>query len=164
MVPNNNNLVLLCTSVVKVINSSSKRCALVHAQYDAASQVTLTLERLSNELGLKKKDSNAITIHTLEEETTRASGVVQFKLESLTTKEIFTVNDAVVVPRFMNDERVLPHKINTANLEHFKGVKIPTIPEVNSVDILIGQPHKFFTNHFGRKRRSMLRRTELCPD
>ena len=33
--------------------------------------------------------------------------------------------------------------INTANLEHFKGVKIPTIPEVNSVDILVEQPHKF---------------------
>ena len=89
------------------------------------------------------KDNNAITIRTLAEETTPASGLVQFNLESLTTKEIFTVNDAVVVPGFMDDERVLPHKINTANLEHFKGVKIPTIPEVNSVDILIGQPHKF---------------------
>ena len=46
-------------------------------------------------------------------------------------------------PDLWIDERVLPHKINTANLEHFKGVKIPTIPEVNSVDILIEKPHKF---------------------
>ena len=89
------------------------------------------------------KDSNAITIRTIAEETTPASGVVQFNLQSFTTKEIFTVNDAVVVPGFMDDERVLPHKINTANLEHFKGVEIPTIPKVNSMDILIGQPHKF---------------------
>ena len=143
MVPNNNNLVLLRTSAVKDVNPSSGRCALMYAQHDAASQVTLISEALSNELGLKMKDSNGITIRTLGEETMPASGVVQFNLEPLTTKEIFTVNDAVVVPGFMDDERVLPHKINTANLEHFKEVKIPTIPEVNSVDILIGQPHKF---------------------
>ena len=119
MVPNNNNLVLLRTSAVKVINPSSGRCALVYAQHDTASQVTLVSERLRNELGLKMEDSNAITIRTLAEETTPASGVVQFNLESLTTKEIFTVNDAVIVPGFMDDECVLPHKINTANLEHF---------------------------------------------
>ena len=65
MVPNNNNLVLLRTSAVKVINPSSGKCALVYAQHDTASQVTLILERLSNELGLEMKDSNAITIRTL---------------------------------------------------------------------------------------------------
>ena len=163
MVPNNNNLVLLRTSAVKVINPSSGRCALVYAQHDTASQVTLISEELSNELGLKIKDSNAITIRTLAEETTPASGVVQFNLESLTTKEIFAVNDAIVVPGFMDDERVLPHKINTANLKQFKGVKIPTIPEMNFVDILIGQP-QIFTHRFGRKRRSTPRRTKLRPN
>ena len=30
----------------------------------------------------------------------------------------------------MNDERVLPSEINTANLEHFIGVKIHNLPEV----------------------------------
>ena len=95
IVPKNNNLVLLRTSAAKVINPSSGKCALVYTQHDTASQVS---ERLSNKLGLKKKDSNAITILTLAEETTPASGVVEFNLESLTTKEIFTVNDAVVVP------------------------------------------------------------------
>ena len=139
---NNNNLVLLCTSAVKIINPSSGRFALVYAQHDTVFQVTLISERLSNELGLKLKDSPAITICRLTEESTPASGVVQFNLESLTTKKLFAVKDAVVVPGFIDDERVLPHDINTANLEHFKGVEIPTIPEVNSVDILIGQPHK----------------------
>ena len=98
IVPKNNNLVLLRTSAAKVINPSSGKCALMYAQHDTASQVTLISERLCNELGLKKKDSNAITILTLAEETTPASGVVEFNLESLTTKEIFTVNDVVVVP------------------------------------------------------------------
>ena len=53
MVPTNNNLVLLRTSGVKVINPSSGRCALVYAQHDTALQVTLISEWLSNELGLK---------------------------------------------------------------------------------------------------------------
>ena len=68
---------------------------------------------------------------------------MQFNLESLTTKEVFAVKDAVVVPEFIDNEHVLLHKINTANLEHVKGIEIPTIPEVDSVDILIGQPYKF---------------------
>ena len=143
MLNNNNNLVLVHTrtNAVKVINLSSRRCAFVYAQHDTASQVTLILERLSNNLDLKMKDSLAIMINMLVEETMPATEVVQFNLESLTTKEVFAIKDAVVVPKFMDDEHVLPHKINTANLEHFEGVEIPTIPEVNSVDILIWQPH-----------------------
>ena len=102
VVPNNKNLVLLRTSAVKVINFSSGRCASVYAQHDTASQVTLISERLSDEFGLKMNNSNAITSRKLAEETTPANGVVQFNLESLTTKEVFTVNDAVVVPGFMD--------------------------------------------------------------
>ena len=89
MVPNNNNLVVLRTSAVKVISSNSGRCVLVYLQHDTASQVTLISERLSDELDLKMKDSNAITIRTLAEEITPANGVVQFNLESLTTTEIY---------------------------------------------------------------------------
>ena len=94
MVPNNNNLVWHGTSTVKVINPSSGRCALMYAPHDTASQVSLILERFSNKLG-KMKDRPAITICTSAEETTPASGVVQLNLESLTTKEVFAVNDAV---------------------------------------------------------------------
>ena len=116
MIPNNNNLVLLRTSAVKVINPSSERCALVYAQHDTTFQITLISKRLSNQLGLKMKDSPAITIRTLAEETTPACRVVQFNLESLTTKEVFAVKYAVVISGFIIDECVLPHKINTANL------------------------------------------------
>ena len=56
----------------------------------------------------------------------------------------------------MDDERVLPCKINTANLEYFKGVQISTIPEMNSADILIGQPHKFLL--------TILEREGACPE
>ena len=54
------------------------------------------------------KDSPAITIRTLEEETTPACRVVQFNLESLTTKEVFAVKYAVVISGFIIDECVLP--------------------------------------------------------
>ena len=43
----------------------------------------------------------------------------------------------------MDDEHVLSYKINTVNLEQFKGVEIPVMPEMNSADIFIGHPHKF---------------------
>ena len=65
----------------------------MYVQQDTAFQVTLISERLSNELGQKMKDSPAITIRTLAEETTPSSGLVQFNLESLTTKEVFVGPD-----------------------------------------------------------------------
>ena len=76
-----------------------------YAQHDTAFQVTLISERLSNELCLKMKDSPAITIRTLAEENTP-----QFNLESVTTKEVFVIKDVVVVPRFMDNEHVIPYK------------------------------------------------------
>ena len=158
MIPNNNNLrvVLLCTNAEKVINPSYKRCTLMYAQHDTASQVNLISEILSNELGLEMKDSHTIAICMLAEETMPSTEVVQFNLESLTNKEIFVVKDIVVVPGFMDDEYVFSHKIDTANLKNFKGVKIPIVPKVNSVDILIRQPYKFFLT-------VLEKREEACP-
>ena len=75
MIPNNNNLVLLCTNLVRVINPSFGRCALVYAQHGTASQVTLISEMFINEFGLKMKDSPGITIRTLAEKTTPFSEV-----------------------------------------------------------------------------------------
>ena len=95
------------------------------------------------------KNCPAITSRTSAEETTPSSGVVRFNLEPLTTKEVCAVKDEVVVPGFMDNERVLTHTINTENLEHFKGFEIPTITKMNSVNILIGQHH--FYSPFWKK-------------
>ena len=40
---------------------------------------------------------------------------------------------------FNDDENVLPHAEDTAGLENFKEVNIPTIPKRKCIDVLIGQ-------------------------
>ena len=48
----------------------------------------------------------------------------------------------MVVPDFIDGENVLPHAVNTQKLKHFKGAEIPTIPQRQRIDILIGQTNK----------------------
>ena len=43
------------------------------------------------------------------------------------------------MPYFNDDENVLPHAVDTAGLENFREVNIPTIPERKCIDVLIGQ-------------------------
>ena len=45
----------------------------------------------------------------------------------------------LVVPYFNDDENVLPHAVDTAGLENFREVNIPTIPDRKCIDVLIGQ-------------------------
>ena len=70
-------------------------------------------------------------------------GVVNFELESLTIGERFDVENALVVPELVDDECVLPHRVDTSGLEHCDGVNIPTLPYKRCIDILIGQTDKF---------------------
>jgi len=69
-------------------------------------------------------------------------GRTSFALKSLTTGENYDICGALVVPAFLDDERTLPHAVDTSRLKHFEGVEIPLIPECKSVDILIGQLDK----------------------
>ena len=43
------------------------------------------------------------------------------------------------MPYFNDDENVLPHAIDTAGLENFREVNIPTIPNRKCIDVLIGK-------------------------
>ena len=42
----------------------------------------------------------------------------------------------------MDDEGTFPHSVIVRNLNHFKGVEIPVISHLKSIDILIGQTNK----------------------
>ena len=68
---------------------------------------------------------------------------MNFELESLTTGERFDVENALVMPKLVDDECVLPHSVDTSGLEHFDGVNILTLPYKRCIDILIGQTDKF---------------------
>ena len=138
----NNDLVMLRTSAIRVINPMTGKFTLAYAQYDTASLATLISKSLKDELGLATKTDHAITIRTLAEQTMRSGGLTNVEIESLSNEEIFAIKNAVVVPDFIDGEKVLPHAVNTQKLRHFKGVKIPTIPQRQRIDILIGQTNK----------------------
>ena len=142
LAPKNCATVLLRTCAVRVFHPDTNKCTLAYAQHDTASQATLISEQLKNELGLNVNTNRKIRIRTLAEQTSKSSGCTSFKLQSLATDEVFAVNNALVVPNFEEDEKTLPHAVNVKNLKHFKGVKIPTISNRKTIDILIGQSDK----------------------
>ena len=134
--------VLLRTSAVRVFNPNTGMSTLAYAQHDTASQATLISEGLKNELGLDVDSTRKVGIRTLAEQTTSSGGMTSFTIQSLTTNETYAIQDALVVPGFTEEENVLPHSINVGKLDHFKGIKIPTISNRKTIDILIGQTDK----------------------
>ena len=138
-----NKIVLLCTCAVKVINPRTGRFTLAYAQHNTASQGTIVFKSWMDKLGLVASKSSEIHICTLANEFTPCRGVVNFELESLTTGERFDVENALVVLKLVDDECVLPHRVDTSGLEHFDCINIPTLPYKRCIDILIGQTDKF---------------------
>ena len=134
--------ILLRTSAVKVVNPRTGKATHAYAQHDTASQATLISDSLKHELGLGTDHNRNITIRTLAKQSTPSYGVTNFKLESLSTGEQFEIENALVVPDFIDDINTLPHSVNTTGLDHFYGVEIPTIPHRKNIDILIGQSDK----------------------
>ena len=89
-----------------------------------------------------EQTENLNTVCTLAEDTVRYNGCTNFDLLSLNSGEKFTSKNALVALKFVDDENTLPHRVDTSNLKHFTGVKIPTLPYRKSVDILIRQSDK----------------------
>ena len=102
----------------------------------------LISKSLRDELALTTDHDQATAIRTLAEQTTTSYGTTEFQVESLSTGEAFKITNTLVVPDFPDDANNLPHFVNTAGLEHFNGVKIPTIPYRSNLGILIGQSDK----------------------
>ena len=132
---------LLRTSAVKVINPLKGKSALAYAQHDTGSHIALVSERLKNELGLDVRDESVV-IRTLADQTTKSGGFTHFDLQSLADDRVYHVHDALIVPNFTEESACLPHAVKVAHLKHFLDVNIPTIPDRNKIDILIGQSDK----------------------
>ena len=137
-----NGVVLLRTSAVRVINPNTGKSTLAYAQHDTASQVTLISDALKTELGLETNSDPNVKIRTLSDETVDCKGRTAFKLESLHTGEKFVIENALVVPKFSDDDSTLPHSVDVTELKHFQGTHVPVAPERNRIDVLIGQSDK----------------------
>ena len=98
-------------------------------------------DRLKNELGLDVRDESVV-IRTLADQTTNSGGFTHFDLQSLADDRVYHVHDALIVPDFAEESDCIPHAVKVAHLKHFLGVNIPTIPDRNKIDILIGQSDK----------------------
>ena len=137
-----NRPVLLRTTAVKVINPVNGKSTLAYAQLDTASQATLISDNLRKELELKAIPDSSVTIRTLADQRLSIGGRTNFELESLDSGEQFMISDALAVPQFLDDARILPHAVDVSELDHFEGVHIPVATERGSVDVLIGQSDK----------------------
>ena len=126
---------LLRTSAVRVLNPNTGKSALAYAQHDTASQATSISEGLENELGVDVDATQKVRIQTLAEQTTSRGGITSFAIQSLITNETSTIQDALVLPGFTEDQNVLPHSINVNKLDHFKDIEIPTISSRKTIDI-----------------------------
>ena len=138
----NNRVVLLHTSAVKVVNPKIGESALAYAQHHAASLATLVSENLKDELGLKAVPDSTAKIRALADCTVDSGGRTNFVLESLYCGEEFTIKGDLVVPEIPYDDHTLPHAVDTAVLEHFSGVEFHVVPGRRRIDILIGQLDK----------------------
>ena len=137
-----NRVVLLRTSAVKVVNPKTGKSVLAYAQHDTARQATLISENLKDELGLKALPDSTVKIRTFADCTVDSGGRTNFVFESLYSGEEFTNKDALVVPEFPDDDHSLPHAVDTAAFEHFSGVEFHVVPGCRRIDILIGQSDK----------------------
>ena len=111
---------------------------LAYAQHDTGSQVTFIFENLKREFG----HDPTVTIRTLADQKVKSEGRTNFKLQSLHNGDEFMVEDALIVPQFLDDAATLPHAVDTSGLLHFHGVDIPEAPDRERVDVLIGQSDK----------------------
>ena len=79
----NNRLVLLGTSAVKVVNPRTGESTLAYAQHNTAFQAMLISENLKKELGLESRPYPSVMIRTLADGTVPSSGRTDFVIESL---------------------------------------------------------------------------------
>ena len=63
-------------------------------------------------------------------------------MESLDNGNRYSIEGALVVLYFSDEESTLQHAVDTSRLKHFNGIKIPVISNRKRVDILIGQSDK----------------------
>ena len=128
------------TKAVKVFNSVTEKLTCAHT----ALQATLISDGLKDELGLKTASDTSVTLRTLADQKVFCRGRINFKLESLYSDEQFTINDALVVPRFLDDVSTLSHAVDSSTLGHFNRVHISVATERKRMNVLIGQSDNSF--------------------
>ena len=107
---------MLRTSAERALKAVTGQSILAYAQHDTVSQASLILESVKDELALASKKDHAMTISDLEKQTVRSKGFTNFKIQSLFNIEAFLIKIALVVPGFINNEKVFLRAVNKVKL------------------------------------------------
>ena len=130
--------ILTRISTVQIINPHTGKNALVYAQYDSGSQVTLIPKTLLKELDLVPVGKSRITLHTILSNETSELENVMFDLKSLHNDKHFFGLQALVVLPWSDEGYTLPHCQDLSEHTQFDDIIPCILPERSSVDVLIG--------------------------
>jgi len=129
--------------IARIINSKNGKSINVYCQLDGGSQLTFVSNSGSG-FGLKSYDQASFRIETLTGAKMRHANLVQCDLQSLYTDELFSLNNIVTHIPWRNDPATLPHRQNLAQFKHCDDVEMFRLPDIDSVDLLIGNDKAFF--------------------
>ena len=130
-------------TAARVMNPATGHSKLVYCQHDPGSQLTFIASSLVEDLGLEPFDTASFKLDTLVGDKNTSANLVKFNIQSIDTEELFGDVTAAVIPPWVDDVETLPHKQDLSNLQHFDGVKLVTLDNCDTVDIIIGNDNAF---------------------
>ena len=133
-----NKAVLNRIVAARVINPQTGSSKLVYCQQDGGSQLTFVSDKLVQELGLEPYDKASFRIETLTGDTLTHTDLVKLEMQSLFSNETYSLSNVVTNCPWRDDIDTLPHRQNLSSYAHFKDVEMFELPDIDTVDILIG--------------------------
>ena len=128
-------------TVDRVMNHATGHSKLVYCQHDPGSQLTVIASSLVEDLRLEP-----FKLDTLVGDKNTSTNLVKLIVQSVKTKELFCDVTAAVISPWVDDAETLPHKQDLSNSQHFEGVKLFTLDNGNTADIIIGNDNAFSMN------------------
>ena len=132
-----------CVTAARVVNPATGHSKLVYCHHDPGSQLTFIASSLVEDLGLEPFDTPSFKLDTLVGDKNTSANLVKFNIQSIDTEELFGDVTTTVISPWVDDVETLPHKQDLSNLPHYDGVKLVTLDNCDTVDIIIGNDNAF---------------------
>ena len=130
-------------TAARVMNPATGHSKLVYCQHDPRSQLTFIASSSVEDLGLEPFDTASFKLDTLVGDKNTSANLVKFNIQSIDTEELFGDESAALISPWVDDVETLLHKQDLSNLQHFDGVKLVTLDNCDTVDIIIGNDNAF---------------------
>ena len=130
-------------TAARVVNLRTGHSKLVYCQHISGSQLTFIASSLVEDLGLEPFNTGSFKLDTLVGDKNTSTNLVKFNIQSIDTEMLFGDVTAAVIRPWIDEVETLPHKHDLSNLQHFDGVKLLTLDNCDTVDIIIGNNNTF---------------------